>query len=112
MCLHTLLWCKKPTVFGVTVYAMPALISHASGFCGLYCIVCARHVGEKCMYKTFHSYFTDMNCKLYTRNRRWQGVVEYLEVSDCKFWPIVRVERGLTLGGRFWPTRSSSDCST
>ena len=68
--------------------------------------------GEKCMYKTFHSYFTDINCKLYTRNIRWQGVVEYLEVSGCKFGPIVRVERGLTLGGRFWPTRSSSDCST
>ena len=64
------------------------------------------------MYKTFHSYFTDINCKLYTRNIRWQGVVEYLEVSGCKFCPIVRVERGLTFGGRFWPTRSSSDCST
>ena len=52
------------------------------------------------MYKTFHSYFTDVNCKLYTRNIRWQGVVEYLEVSGCKFWPIVRVEDGLTLGLR------------
>ena len=57
------------------------------------------------MYKTFHTYFTDINSKLYTRNIRWQGVVEYLEVAGCKFWPIVRVERGLTLGGRFWPTR-------
>ena len=65
----------------------------------------ARHVGEKCMCKTFHSYFTDISCKLYTQNIRWQ-------VSGWKFWPIVRVERGLTLGGHFWPTQSSSDCST
>ena len=68
--------------------------------------------GGKVHVQNFHSYFTDVNCKLYTRNIRWQGVVEYLEVSGCKFWPIVRVEDGLTLGGRFWPTRSSSDCST
>ena len=55
--------------------------------------------------KSFHSYFTDINYKLYTRNIRWQGVVEYLEVSGCKFCPIVRVERGLTIGGHFWLTR-------
>ena len=67
-------------------------------------------VGWFCILSYFRlDSLTNVNCKLYTRNIRWQGVVEYLEVSD---WPIVRVERGLTLGGRFWPTRSSSDCST
>ena len=48
------------------------------------------------MYKTFYSYFTDKSCKLYTRNIRWQGVVEHLEVSGCKFWPIIQVECSLT----------------